>query len=289
MSEKRVAAAQLLPNGANKRLKVGDDGLPIDDDETAHQKLKTEGFDPVTLLSLTPPLPQPTPGTTVLYTPMAHFCAKGDLGMCRYLYYARRVDCTERSGFSGTFPMHEAAYNGHLDLCKWMYKHGGAREDIRGTLGSGTSLLRVLLEKPQDERNEETWKWFIMKGALWGENDDSGRLDEIMRREIPVSTFLARDIRPHLLEWVQNKIQIHNNYLRGFLGGVALCNRMLSQNLSPLQVLSGKADTGIKALIADYAGVLRGRELRMFRHFADHLSAFIQEESVQDDAEEASY
>lgn len=270
MSEKRAAAVQLVPNGANKRLKVGDYFIPIEAEETELQKLKTDGFDPVTLLSLRP-LPQPTPGITVLYTPMAHFCAKGDLGMCQYLI-ARGVDCTERSGFHGTFPMHEAAMNGHLDLCKWMYKHGGAREDIRGTLGSGSSasLIAKLLRKPQDDRTVETWKWFIMKGALWGEIvDDSGQIDDrMMRQVIPPSTY-GTDVRPQLLEWVQTKVQIHRKCLHVFLGGTLSNRQSSSQDLSPLHVLGGKED--ILEMIADYAG------LRMFRHFADRLSVYIQD------------
>lgn len=73
-------------------------------------------------------------------TPINYYSAKGDLKMCRYLI-GRGAHCNRPDSYGNT-PMYWAAYNGHLEICKLLYLHGGAQEDIRTLDTFGGAPLR---------------------------------------------------------------------------------------------------------------------------------------------------
>jgi hypothetical protein len=205
-------------------------------------------------------------------TPMIYFCRKGDLKMCRYLL-VNGADCRKKGGYDAFWcPMYAAACRGHLDVCKWLYKHG-ARDDIRTRNWLRYTALRASFEKA----DTSTCQWLIMNGALCQNNSDTID-DTIMRRDLspqalndPFIKFA--DVRPQLLLWAQEIVQLQSAFLI-FLGGAIVTSALDSSQ--PLQISSGKS--GIMELIGDYTGVeRRASKLRILWQLTDLLSAFIQD------------
>ena len=124
------------------------------------------------------------------------------------------------------------------------------------------------------------------------------------------------DVRPQLLEWAKETVQTHSGFMTFLLGTLpvapvptfsraalrsVLAERLQSQNTaeifirnapeeqcrlawekifparscSPIGRLGGT--TGILELIADYAGVVRGRDLRILRSLVGPLSKYLEE------------
>jgi hypothetical protein len=105
-------------------------------------------------------------------------------------------------------------------------------------------------------------QWLIPNGALSCQNDDSGQIDEvILKRD------LSADSRPMFLSWAQEELEIRNNFLF-FLYGT-------SQHK---QIFNIGNNSGIMENIADYAGIVHGRDLRILRQLANLLSTYIQQD-----------
>ena len=185
-----------------KRRKLLDAGGPIEDDETARQKMRDAkvyergvdgtygeyvGFDPDNVADVKSCSPHRL-GSKV--KPMGYFANEGDLLMMRWLYVngadTRDVDVPM------CFPMMWAAFHGHLDVCKWLFDHGAAKDIKRRTTHddnhNGRSPLYAAFVLGS-WRN--VTRWLILNGALC-KDDDSGDLDvEIMKQDLdPVYLIL---------------------------------------------------------------------------------------------------
>jgi len=269
MSDIALSPGSLLAERQTKKRRIMDAGGPIEDTDTAIQKLTNAHFnleryykdinDEHNLENFSWEI-----------TPMIYFCLKGDLKMCRYLF-VNGADCRKGSDDGIWFPMLAAASKKHLHVCKWLYEHG-ARDDIR-------RATNVCVRTPLWDTvnfsfgaSTSTSQWLILNGALC--QKDSDTIDDTrMRRDLNPNDKGGPDKRPQLLLWAQETAQLHSTFLI-FLGGTI--SAAAAQESSPLQIFNGKS--GIMELIGDYAGVeRRASKLRMLRQLADLLSAFLED------------
>ena len=204
---------------------------------------------------------------------MGYFARLGDLPMMRWLYVngadTRDVDVAV------WFPMYNAAACGNLEVCKWLFDHGAAKDIKRRThpynsFPSGLSPLAAAFGK-KPPRNLS--RWLILNGALC-KDDDSGELDvERMKND------LDSEHRPNhyhqerkaLLEWANDLYRARTSFLLFLSGALSApqhaCNTR--RPVSSLQLLGGKP--GIRELIGDYVGFVRGREARITRQLTEML------------------
>jgi len=130
------------------------------------------------------------------------------------------VPIVEKTDTFGAFPMIIAAGNGHLEIMKLLFHHGGAQDDIRRLANfrrlasCGTSLLRVAFEHSHDD----VFHRLILKRALSSPRDiDVVIDDDTMRRDLrPISEIdnlpiLEYDHRLTMLSWAQGAVTNHAN------------------------------------------------------------------------------
>lgn len=164
-----------------KRRRLLDAGGPVEDEETARQKMKDAmvymsgdeivGFDPDTVRDKKQKYADHyQQGEGNLITPMGYFAREGDVKMMRWLYVHGADTRDEDVDF--WFPMYAAAQNEKIDTCRWLAKHG-ASEDVRRRCKSefpgsnGRSPLRAA------SFNRAMGRWLILNGPLC-KDDDTG-------------------------------------------------------------------------------------------------------------------
>ena len=256
------------PEPKLKRRKLLDAGGPIEDDETARQKMKNAihtykkgvegtrdepvGFDPDNLADIRVSEPrinfQKTEGGV---TAMGHFTRFGDLRMMGWLF-VNGAD-TRDVHVPVSFPMLLAAVLGELDVCKWLFDRGAAKDIKRRTrethpdyYPNGRSPLHVAFGYSE---KRDLIRWLILKGALC-KDDDSGELDvEIMKQDLDPTYSVVLDVREErklLLEWANDLHQARYSSLL-FLSGSLSAPGHAHSTRSALQRLGGKP--GILELI----------------------------------------
>ena len=209
-------------------------------------------------------------------TPLIYFADKGDPKMCRYLI-SRGASTTKRSE-QGLFPMYEAAYEGHLDICKVLYKNG-AQNHVRGCIGEEWGPIHAAANNSHDE----VVRWFVLQGALCADAS-SEEIDEdcIYPKgyiSVSASKRMARSYK-RLVEWSKEVTQTHSAVFT-FLGG-ALPPAHDTVQSRTLRCLSGHP--GVKKHIGDFVGleVTKRKQLRILRSVVDVSSCF----EIDDDEEE---
>ena len=232
------------------------------------------------------------------WTPLIRFCCLGDLDMCRYLAF-RGADCrkTDSSEYAW-FPMYAAAANGHGEICNWLYHDGGAKDDIRKQVPSGYSPLRVAFELGY----MDVVQWVIMKEALAPRNDvAAGGIDvALMRNDLRQkrSAYWRGDADNRLivLDRAHDAVTTHDN-LKSFLKGTITTSASIRRRpnneyatrsrLSPLVLLKGKSD--ILKVIANYAGMLKAKDVRTLRQLLVLLPVFIENEPFKNNYDSDDY
>ena len=289
-----------------KRRKLLDAGGPIEDDETARQKMREarvykrgvegtprnyDGFDPDNVADVKSYDAYDYDGESKYnIKPMGYFAKKGDLPMMRWLYVngadTRDVDVAK------FFPMYRAALRGQLDVCKWLFQHGAAG-DVKRRTRDYVELFVDQGELPGRSPLSSTFgrstrrdvsRWLILNGALC-KDGDSGDLDiEIMKQDLSREGYdwLAKQ-RRLLLKWAIDLHRARSSFLLFLSGALSRPKHACStrQNVSPLRLLAGKS--GIFETIGDYVGIVRGREARIIRQLTEMLSKLIAELQVDTD------
>ena len=310
------------PRSKKRRTELKHDG-PVENEETAREKMEEAGFDPDDVtkqckLSYHACVASNTNRTLrAKMHPMTYFCLIGDLKMCRYLL-SKGASTTATSTDCIWFPMYSAAAGGHLNVCKWLYDHG-AKEDIaRRSTDNYWSNAGHYSPLQAAGPSQACCRWFILKGVL-SLDDKPGIVDpERMRRDIRPDyddNEIIYDVRPQLLEWAKQSVQTHSGFMTFLLGTLPatvptfsraalrslMAERLQSQNTvdvfirnapeeqcrlvwkkisqarscSPVACLGGT--TGILELIADFAGVVRGRDLRILRSLVGPLTKYLKD------------
>ena len=268
-----------------KRRRLLDAGGPIEDDETARQKMREAkvyargvdgtwdeyvGFDPDNVEDVKSDHPYDAGvHDHNATTPMGYFARKRGLRMMRWLYVNGAA--TREVDVAANFPMYRAACRGHLVVCKWLFDHGAAKDVKRRNQSSafysdGHSPLHAALG-----RSEEVSRWLILNGALC-KDDDSGDLDVgLMKQDLRIGQRARLEDRKALLEWASDLHLARNSFLL-FLSGVRFGPKdacSFRQTVAPLQLLSG--EPGIRKLIGDFVGCVRGREAKIIRQLTEMM------------------
>lgn len=290
-----------------KRRRLLDAGGPVEDDETARQKMRDAevyeryeqgfaGFDPESVCQRLY-----TSTTSNETSPMGYFAERGDLPMMRWLYI-NGAD-TRDEDVHHWYPMYAAALHDRLEVCKWLSEHG-ASMDIKRRPNNGLSPLSVTFDEPG---RRDVSRWLILNGALC-KDDDSGDLDlGLVRKDLNQFRGCVEE-RPMFLEWANGQLQNREAFfvflmgalpppeyspsvLRNTLLARLLSERATSQILESLSsdqhqhlwtnLIYGKeracpvdrlvGSFGVLEMIGDYFGVVRGREARIIRQLTEIL------------------
>ena len=281
-SSVRSAAGQEAPAAKKQRkFTEAELGGPIEDEETAREKLKEVGFDPENIHEIKLMLIPYEEDMWWDVNPICYFSAKGDLKMCRYLV-TRGATTRESASVeyeSGEiiewFPMLAAASHGMKDVCEWLYHHG-ASADISRVVNDydDSPLINALFPWLHPYRDLETARWLILHGAI--PEDREGN---------PCATFMSTAFetfdntvrineRKRLLRWAENVCGDHESFTT-FLHGTHPRISDKERRLSPARFLEG--NEGIRKKIAGYAGVLTGRNLRRVRGIVEPLKKALEQ------------
>ena len=295
----------------SKRLTQTTDTIKIDgameDEETAKEKLKEAGFLEGNF-TREERVHDPWVRVEVQYTPMAYFCSSGDLQMCRYLLN-KGASTTKTTTEKGYFPMKIAAGRGHLDICKWLFNNG-ASADIK-QMNYGLTPLGDAIGVREKESRVSLTRWLILNGAI--SRDSFGTIDQTLMRKVLRKLLLRdHDERPQLLNWAEDQLRNHHCF-QVFLSGTlfppappafstsslldVLSSRILSATAAQMLIANKSIDeqeliweemcryqstfssfrgtSGIFELVADFAGIVRGRELRILRQLVPALQKYL--------------
>ena len=300
-----------------KRRRLLDAGGPIEDDETARQKMRDAevyergvdgvmgeyfGFDPDNVGDVKSFCGGQSAKVRhhVAIKPMGHFAKEGDLPMMRWLY-VNGAD-TRDEDVSVGFPMWVAVVFGEMEACKWLVRHGAAR-DVTRINANGVTPLCGSFSEPHKRTLS---RWLILNGALC-KDGGTGDLDaDLMQIGLNCFNGSARE-RPELLKWAKEHRQSRFSFdaflmgtfstpeyshaklresLLAKIGSTKAVDILLGNTPShqcpllwgeiypqrvgcPLEVFAGKS--GILELIGDYVGLLRGHEARIVRQLAELL------------------
>ena len=253
------------------RRRLLDAGSPVEDDETARQKMRDAevyergvvgapgeyvGFNPKNVADVKSVCSY---GMEAM-TPMGYFAMKGDLPMMRWLYAngANTQDNdADLSGFNDAdrFPMRMAAVHGRFEACKWLFHHGAAKDVKRRTPTDGTERAEfsMMMGRPAHwypngkglitdtlsfslPPYRKLSQWLTLKGALC-KDDDSGDLDIArMRKDLGQvgQTPVFRQERKMLLKWAKEHHQsrsLFGVFLMGTLSPPAYSVTILREEL----------------------------------------------------------
>jgi len=180
-------------------------------------------------------------------TLMYSACRGGHLDLVKWLY---SLGATK--GGDETL-LHAACSAGHLDVAKWLFEVGVA-EDIRARTVEGCTLMRAATNEHFVAANLDVVQWLALSGCA---NDEFDRVNrEIIHRDVPAQLL------PALCASVQRLINEHAAFFV-VLASVRFTNRFPRTTcVAPL--LLGHEQSAFR-IIADFAGVLRGRQLRNAR------------------------
>ena len=201
----------------------------------------------------------------------------------------------------GWTPMLVSCQNAYLDLAKWLYEVGAA-ESIRTKTKGDISPLRIITQQRCSHvapACEPTVLWLVLQGAA---NDEvSGHVDAwILERDTSVDIFRAA-----LRKNISALLEQHSTFTFLVLPAACAAHSALADSLtryalrsknprapqasSPLALLCGHEET-LLALIADFVGVVRGRQLRNAREAFIALTARAEiPEILSESDEEADY
>jgi hypothetical protein len=219
-------------------------------------------------------------------TPLIYFAEKGDPKMCRYLI-SRGASTTKScdhlvpmlggTRFAHLFPMHVAAENGHLEICKLLYANG-AQNDLRRGDGDGLTPFHAAAYSDRDD----VLRWLTLHGALCADvNSDNVEVDRIYPAATafgghPILQRLKRSMSRscwRLVGWAKEVTQTHSSLVT-FLGGTLPPPPGKTQRRT-IQCLSGHP--GVRKHIGDFVGleVTKAKQLlRILRQVVD-LPSFI--------------
>jgi hypothetical protein len=211
--------------------------------------------------------------------PMGYFARSGDLPMMRWLYVngadTRDVDVPRY------FPMHEAGGipYGNIEMCKWLFAHGAAKDINRRTPNGRSSPLHHSFLY---EASRNLIRWFILNGALC-KDDDSGDLDaEAMKQDLGNSWQVEE--RKVLLEWATDLHRARTSFYLFLQGALPVPMHATSTHQSPCPLKLMGGNPGIFETIGAYVGIHLGREARIIRQLTEMLPKAIAEFHVDNDS-----
>lgn len=205
-------------------------------------------------------------------TAMTYFAKKGDAKMCRYLI-SRGASTTKMDNRGGSFSMYEAAEEGHLDICKVLYENGAQNDIWKEHPIYGWTPFHDAVYNGHDE----VVRWLVLQGALCADASSEEIDEDCIHPEdhVPNSSDRKRMASSYtrLVEWAEMVIQTHSAVVMFLVGTLPPAPDTVQSHT--LQCLSGYP--GVRKHIGDYVGleVTKGKQLRILRNVVDVLPSFI--------------
>jgi len=203
-----------------RKLTAADLGAPIEDEETARQKLADAGFDPDNLTMQVENVSPPDGEGSWDATPMTQFCGAGDLKMVRYLVskgVATVKADDDDDDDENCSPMRAAILMGQTAVCEWLFEHGAAAEvRYAASIKGGRNLLRNSLSAWRAGRGSNASQWLVRNGAL---TRPDGIPDENAIKAIASYEGATSDFR-NLLVWAKESFKVNSNIHLILLGSL---------------------------------------------------------------------
>ena len=310
MSSERNSEEISEPAAKKQRTSSGKDAVdlvgPMENETTAKQKLEEAGFEEGNFFE------EDLTSEYVIMTPMIHFCLHGDLKMCRFLL-SKGASTTESTHDFMWFPIVAAASEGHIDVLEWLCNHG-AKQDIQKLDDGDRTTLKYIAQNNhalEEDKRRATLKWLILNGAL---EERPGEISYyLVERDMG---FCGRDDRRSLLSWAEEAVNTYQSFQVFLMGTLCqsayslsnlqkvLSTRLKSDDVASILVSNRPPEVlqvcwqklqrppsansclngqpGILQQISEFAGVVRGRDLRIKEQFAQKLKLFIMDVPVED-------
>lgn len=202
--------------------------------------------------------------------------SSGELDVCRFLWekHSGAASIIRAKSDHGETPLWNASLSGHLHVAKWLFDVGAA-EDITTEDGCYNSPLRVAC----DEYHLDMAQWLVLQGAA---NGADGHVFD---------TCLISDV--HLFHvHLQGALELLVEARDVFASTVLIATRSRSRTAAAiwpsfsrapkssrsgpphcaLALLRGLEDS-VLAHVADFAGIVKGRQLRNAREAASILNS----------------
>ena len=187
------------------------------------------------------------------FTPLIYFTSEGDLKMIRYLI-SRGASTTKGTDIFPS-PMHLAAREGSLDICKLLHANG-AQDHVRLPDKYGWTPFHYAAHLEFDDFA----RWLVLHGALC-HNDSSDVVDgDLIRGRNRCAGEKAYATCCRLVDWSKDILQSHSSMVIFLLG--TLPPTPEKDRGCILQCLSGHP--GIRKNIADFGlEVTNAKQLRI--------------------------
>jgi ankyrin repeat protein len=212
------------------------------------------------------------------YTPMMVACLEGNLHVAQWLFplgegEGAAADIRTKNNFGQT-PMMIACLEGRLDVAQWLFK-GGAEEDICTKDSNGQTPMFIACQ----EGHLNVAQWLLLEGAA---KNNYGHVDRSIIREMPDK------IRAALSPSLQNLITSQGTFVSLVLTATrfTVFNALTqSSRITPKKTCASSScspgacslaslrghEESLLMLIAEFAGVVKGRQLRNARQAARAL------------------
>jgi hypothetical protein len=208
-------------------------------------------------------------------------CYQGQLDVVKWLFEAGAVKNIRTKNDDDQTPMFAACSQGHLDVVKWLFEAGAVKNIRTKSSIGGRSIGGPPVTAPMwiacVSGHMDVVQWLILKGAA---NNDDGHVDRaILQRDLVIQA------RPGLHSYFEVLVNEHSTFTSLVLpatrfpavepplpGTAAKKHRPgPTAGACVLALLRGHEE-GVLSLIADFAGVVRGRPLRNAREFSAALN-----------------
>jgi len=201
-------------------------------------------------------------------SPMMVACMKGNIEIAKWLFKVGAAEDIRTKDDYGATPMFGACMCDKLNMAKWLFEVGAA-EDIH-TNAFGSTPLKGTLESSRDGRDLlQMTLWLLLQGAA---SDDAGHVTWHKIRQDNVAELFPT-LRGPLELLVKANVTFRTTILPATLHRVSgatqnskgsRASKTPRQSCCSLGVFSGFEES-LLSLVADFAGVVRGRQLRNAR------------------------
>lgn len=194
------------------------------------------------------------------YTPMNLAIAGGHLDLAKWIFTAGGAKDIRDTGFFT--PIETAVHAGHLHIVKWLFRMGVA-DDVRNVPRRQRRAKYSILGQAAMSDNKQVALWLVLQGVA---NDIEGT--DHVTREILRAGVVGVETMAALSGYLSKLLGLQSNFAGIVLPATSLDDSVLPPaSRSPLRMLRGSEGTLLR-LVADFAGILQGRELRNAREAA---------------------